>query len=255
MRNRARTRWHPSNPAPRRVAVFTAGVAQPRPDGPWVRDLCSRRPAPARIQMALTVVALSLAVAAAGCSGHGGSDTPAQTTTGSAATATATRSPVSPVDVVRAAVTAAQKSYYDAYRAAAAAPSDQSLVAAVTSLYTGSTTSEENVRGRMAYFAQHGYVVRPDPGSYYVIESIEVSSLPPAGRAVVTWCGYDTDPVIDGVNRAPDGKEIFVNNTPGSGRTRVTWAEQPDGTWKISDVLVLDSWKGENRCPPRPAAS
>ncbi|WP_052710811.1 hypothetical protein [Pseudofrankia sp. DC12] len=175
--------------------------------------------------------------------------------TSSGAASTPSASPADPAAEVRAAVTLAEKRYFDAYRAAGADPSDSALVTALRSLYTDQSVVGDNVRGRMAFFAQHGYVVRPDPASYYVIESITVNALPPTGRAVSVDCGWDTDPVIDGVHRAPDGREITVNNTPGGGRTRTTWLEQADGSWKIGDALVLDSWEGVNRCPARPGGS
>ncbi|OHV64194.1 hypothetical protein [Pseudofrankia sp. BMG5.36] len=150
---------------------------------------------------------------------------------------------------------AAQKQYFDVYRAAAAKPGDQALVAALRAVYTDQSVSGDTIRDRMAFLAQRGYVVRPSTDSYFVIENIKVDAFSPHGQAVVTMCGYDTDVVLDGVNRAPDGKDIVVSDTPSSVRTRTTWVEQPDRAWKISGGVVVDSWQGENRCPPRPAAS
>ncbi|MBL7498775.1 hypothetical protein I6A84_28330 [Frankia sp. CNm7] len=200
-------------------------------------------------------VLLGVCLAAGACGGSGDDEGPAPVLTESVGTATAATSPADPAAEVRAAVTAAQKQYFDAYRAAAANPSDGALVDALRAVYTDQSVAGDNVRGRMEWFAERGYVVRQDPGSYYVIEDISIESLPPAGQAVATVCGWDSDPIIDGVNRAPDGKEIFVRNTPGSGRTRTTWVEQLDGSWKISSGVVVDSWEGENRCPPRPVSS
>ncbi|MBL7499309.1 hypothetical protein I6A84_28100 [Frankia sp. CNm7] len=198
-------------------------------------------------------VLLGMCLTASACGSSGNDDNPQPASSGPGSTATA--SPADPTTEVRAAVTAAQKQYFDAYRAAAANPSDQALVAALRAIYTDDSAAGGVISDRLAWFAERGYVVRPDPGSYYVIEDISVESLPPAGQAVATICSWDSDPVIDGVNRAPDGQEIFVRNTPGSGRTRTTWVEQPAGNWKISSGAVVESWEGENRCPPRPAAS
>jgi hypothetical protein len=198
---------------------------------------------------------LGLCLAATACSGGNGADAPALGTTSGSAAAAKSSSPTDPAAQVRTSITLAEKRYFDAYRAAGADPSNSALVTGLRALYTDQSVVGDNVRGRMAYFAQHGYIVRPDPRSYYVIESITVASLPPSGRAVSVDCGWDTDPVIDGVNRAPDGHEITVNDTPGGGRTRTTWLEQPGGSWKISDAVVLDSWEGVNKCPARPGGS
>ena len=194
--------------------------------------------------------AVALLLLSAACS-NGGSA--AAVSTPSAKPASASASSADPVSAVQAAVTAAQKRYFNAYRAAAADPSNKSLVAALRAMYTDQSVSGEAIRNRIAYLARNGYVVRPEQGSYYVIENITVGTMPPAGRAVLTTCGYDVDPVIDGVNRAPDGKDIVVDDTPGSARTKTTWVEQPDETWKIDTGALLADWDGENRCPPRPA--
>jgi len=192
----------------------------------------------------------------AACGGSAGdSPTPAASTAGTTGGATLAETPVDLAAEARAEVAAAQKRYFDAYRAAAANPRDQALVGALRAVYTDQSVSGDTIRDRMAFLAQRGYVVRPGSDSYFVIEDIKIDAFPPHGQAVATMCGYDTDVVIDGVNRAPDGKEIVVSDTRSSVRTRTTWVEQSDGSWKISSGVVVDSWQGENRCPPRPAAS
>jgi hypothetical protein len=195
---------------------------------------------------------ISLLLTATACSRSGSTHSPTQNSTSVTST---TPSPSDPVAEVRAAVTAAQKHYFDTYRAAAADPSNQALVTALRAVYTSQSVAGNTISGRIDWFAQHHYVVRPEASSYYVIENIAVEAPPPNGRAVETVCGYDTDVVVDGANRAPDGKEIIISNTPGSVRTRTTWIQQPDGTWKIDGGTVVDSWQGENRCPTRPAGS
>ncbi|MDT3446428.1 hypothetical protein [Pseudofrankia sp. BMG5.37] len=214
-----------------------------------------RSSVPIRTSAAAGVLGLCLTTVACGRSSGGDPPAPATSTGETTASISATGAPLDLGAEIRTEVTAAQKRYFDAYRAAAANPRDQALVAALRAVYTDQSVSGENVRGRMAYFAEHGYVARPDARSYYVIEDITIDALPPAGRAVTVVCGYTTDPVIDGVNRAPDGKDIVVNDTPASARTRTTWIQQLDGEWKINDGVIVDSWEGENRCPPRPAAS
>jgi len=253
MRPRARTQRQLPNPAPCLDAVFRARAALHREKQPLPSPRDVRRPPHDRIRAAAATIVLGSCLAATGCSGASGGGTPTPVTTSRPTTTSPTAA--DPVAAVRAAVTAAQKRYYDAYRAAAADPSNQALIGALRAVYTTQSVSGDAIKDRIRWFADQKYAVRPEPGSYYVIENIAVDVLPPAGRAEATVCGYDTDIVVDAANRAPDGKDIIVSNTPSSVRTRTTWLQQSDGTWKLDGGVVVDSWQGENRCPPRPAGS
>ncbi|MBL7487444.1 hypothetical protein I6A60_24690 [Frankia sp. AgB1.9] len=215
-----------------------------------------RQPGYVRIRAFAVIATLSVCLTTAACGGSSGGTSNSPSTTSSARpTVTAPASPIDGAAVVRAAVTTAQARYYRAYRAAAASPRDQALVNALLAVYVDGSVPARNEQGDISYLASHGYVVRPSANDYYIIENITVDALPPAGRATATVCGYDTGVIIDGVNHAPDGQDIIVNNTPSSGRTHVVWAQQADGTWKIDGGDLVSSWEGENRCPARPAGS
>jgi hypothetical protein len=190
------------------------------------------------------------AVTLVGCSsGSGGVDGGPSITQTSSRPASPTANPVA---AVRREIAAAQEGYYRSYLAAAAAPGDQSRVGDLLGRYTPTSKPGTAVRDRMSSLASRGFTGRAGSGSYYVIEKIDVVGLPPAGRAVETVCGYDDSVIYDARRKAPDGREIVVDDTPTSGRTRITWVQQ-DG-WKIDQAEVLGTWEGENRCPPRPGS-
>ncbi|MBL7498269.1 hypothetical protein I6A84_27490 [Frankia sp. CNm7] len=235
----------------RRVHIRTRNVQMRTANDQMWPSHFHNRTSRLRTRTAMLAVLLGMCLTAGACGGSDDGDSPPPVSSQPGSTTTA--SPADPAAEVRAAVTAAQKQYYDAYRAAMANPRDQVLVEALLAVYVDGSVPARNIRGDVAWLAERGYVIRPSADDYYVIEDIHVDAPPPAGRATATVCGYDTGTVIDGVNRAPDGKDIVVNNTPASGRTRLIWVEQGDGTWKIDGGELVDSWEGENRCPPRPA--
>jgi hypothetical protein len=150
---------------------------------------------------------------------------------------------------VESELVAAQQTYYESYLAALGAPGDAELVGRLLELYMPGSPERANVDERMRSFAERGVAGRPGPESYYVIENIDVIADPPDGRAEVTFCGFDDGVLYDTRQRAPDGREIVVNDDPYSGRTRTVWIQE-SGTWSIESVVVVDTWEGENRCPP-----
>jgi hypothetical protein len=159
---------------------------------------------------------------------------------------------VDPVATARREVAAAQERYYRAYLTALAAPGDQARVNSLLDSYTPSASARREVADWMSGLASRGYAGRAGSGSYYVIERTDTSSLNP-DRVVATVCGFDDGVIFDARRRAPDGKEIVVDDKPVSERTLFTWVNR--GGWKIDAVRTTDTWKGENRCPPRHGSS
>jgi hypothetical protein len=196
------------------------------------------------------VLALT-AVAFAGCSGgpDDAADGPLRATPSPAASSSGA---VGPAADVRRQIAAAHQAYVRSYLAALAAPGDPARVDDLLGRYTPSAKPAAVVRERMSSFAQRGFAGRAGAGGYHVVETVDDVGLPPHGRAVETSCGYDDSIVYDARHKAPDGGEILVDDTPTSVRTRITWVQR-DG-WKIDQVEALETWYGENRCPPRPGS-
>jgi hypothetical protein len=155
-----------------------------------------------------------------------------------------------PLAEVRQELAAAQADYYTAYAAAVASPSDRGRVRRLLGVYTPESPARPVIAARMKALADRRLAGRSGPKGYYVIEKLDVATLPPRGKATTTVCTYDDGVLYDAAHKGPDGQEIVVNDDVKSGRTRFYWVQQK-GAWKLQGGDVLKTWEGENRCPAK----
>jgi len=151
------------------------------------------------------------------------------------------------VTAVLREITAAQEKYYQSYQVALAHPGDQRGVEGLLASYTASGEEARSVRAWLGYLAASGFAARPGPGNRYVIEKIDTAAADP-DRVTATVCGFDDGVIFDARQRAPDGREIVVDDLPLSERTLFTWVKSD--TWRIDATRRVDSWKGRDGCPP-----
>jgi len=190
--------------------------------------------------LAVLAAALALATGCTGSDGTGSNQASRPTHTPGSQSPTATARPtIDALEQVRADLRAAQDTYYRAYLDAVADPKNTQRVARLLAVYVPGSPGARDIASRMKGLADRSFAGRRGPRGYHIVEQIDVSSLPPGGRATVTACTYDDGVVYDTAHKGPDGKPITVNDTVVSGRTRFRWVEQ-DGTWKLQggDVLV-----------------
>jgi hypothetical protein len=181
------------------------------------------------------------------CSGHsstGDNPPPSTATVSTSPSASPSATPL------KGEITAAVQSYYETYTAAVADPGNATKVARLVDLYTASNPARENARKRMAAFAASHTAGRPGPNGYYIIESVADPSGSPDGPVTSRVCAYDDSVLYDSHQRAPDGKEIIVNDTPEGGISDFTWSLQGP-KWLLTSTTVIDSWEGQNKCPAR----
>jgi len=209
--------------------------------------MAHRRPG----RLAVLVVTLALATGCTGSDATGSNQASGTTPTPGSQSPTATASPtVDALEQARSDLRAAQETYYRAYLDAVADPKNTQRVARLLAVYVPGSPGVRDIAARLKGLADRSFAGRHGPRGYYVVEQIDVSSLPPGGKATVTACTYDDGVVYDTVHKGPDGKPVTVNDTVVSGRTRFRWVEQ-GGNWKLQGGDVLATWKGENRCPAK----
>gem|GEM_PF-6005742 len=153
-------------------------------------------------------------------------------------------------DPLKNQITAAVNDYQRAYAAAVADPGNEAKVRALLALYTTTNPGRENARERMANFATSHTAGRPGPNGYFVIESVTDPNGSPDGPVTSRVCAYDDSVLYDSHQRAPDGKEIIVNDTPGGGLSDFSWVRQGN-QWLLQKTTVIDTWEGQNKCPAR----
>jgi hypothetical protein len=165
--------------------------------------------------------------------------------------ATSTPAAASPsADPLKSQIAAAVQNYYKTYTTAVADPGNGAKVDALLALYTPTNPGRENARERMANFAASHTAGRPGPNGYFVIESVTDPNGSPDGPVTSRVCAYDDSVLYDSHQRAPDGKEIIVNDTPGGGLSDFSWVRQGN-QWLLQKTTVIDTWEGQNKCPAR----
>lgn len=165
--------------------------------------------------------------------------------------ATSTPAAASPsADPLKSQIAAAVQNYYKTYTTAVADPGNGAKVDALLALYTPTNPGRENARERMANFAASHTAGRPGPNGYFIIESVTDPSGSPDGPAISTMCVFDDSVLYDSHQRAPDGKEIIVDDTLTSVISRFTW-RRVGSSWLLDGAQVIKDWKGSNQCPPR----
>jgi hypothetical protein len=190
------------------------------------------------------IAALGLVVVLASCSGgstkHAVHADP--TTTPSAVP---TSSPA-PGSLAREQVIAAHKAYEAAFSVCAQNPATCDVSAVVVAGSPAAT----GVAKLMAQYAKDGLRVRSSPGTYYVYEDFALADT--GNQAVLTVCTVDADVTYD-PHGGPQGQDVIVNDRVDSDRSG--WTFRLDGqVWKLYVSNVITQWKGQNGCPPRPAA-
>ncbi|WP_035953709.1 hypothetical protein [Parafrankia sp. EUN1f] len=158
--------------------------------------------------------------------------------------------PTDPYAVAERDVRAAIERYDQAFLAAVAAPEDQRKTELLLSLYAAGVPERDGMEAFLRIFVERGWASRPGPDGYQTVESVSVAQPPPVGRATSVTCTFDDGIVYDLVNRAPDGSETIVSDAAETSRTTRTWVFE-QGSWRISEASTLETWAGENRCPPR----
>jgi hypothetical protein len=155
-----------------------------------------------------------------------------------------------PLAEARQQVIDAQADYNRAYLRALAAPGDRRKLDGLLALYTSDTHASVEIRDRMRGLAERGLAGRAGPAGYYVVEQVDVTTLPPKGQAVALVCTYDDAVVFDAVNKGPGGEEIVVNDAVVSARTRFHWSQR-NGKWRLEGGEVIKKWEGVNQCPAK----
>jgi len=197
--------------------------------------------APHRGAIAVLIVGLLAACSARSSDGH-------SPPTPSAAPASAAPSPSA--DPLKSQISAAIQAYYQAYTIAVADPGNAAKVDRLTSLFTNSNPGRANAQKTMANFAASHTAGRPGPNGYYVIESVTDPSGSPDGPAISTVCVFDDSVLYDSHQRAPDGKEIIVDDSLSTVVSRFTW-RRVNGSWLLDHTDTIKTSKGANQCPPR----
>jgi hypothetical protein len=219
------------------------------------RDGVTRMRGRRRRRSAVAAAVIVLGAAVAGCEPGGDAAIDHSGQAEHQSSGRGTRSDVAspPVDALaqaRQQVTDAQAGYRRAYLRALAAPGSRRSVDGLLALYTADTAARVEIRDRMRDLADRGLAGRPGPAGYYLVERVDVTVLPPRGRAAATVCTYDDAVVFDAVHKGPGGKEIVVNDAVVSGRTRFHWVQE-NGKWRLEGGDVLRRWEGANRCPAK----
>jgi hypothetical protein len=219
----------------------------------WSRSRATNSDTRHRRRRWLLVVVLVAGALAAGCdetrpeTRSGQSDdrrsSPAERTT------PPTASP-DPLAVARRDLAAAQEGYYQAYIGAVASPGDRGRIRRLLSVYTTESPARVVMAARIKGLADRRLAGRAGPDGYYVVERVDVTSLPPRGEATTTVCTYDDGVLYDAARKGPDGQEIVVNDEIESARTRFLWVQQK-GAWKLRGGDVVKTWEGGNRCPAK----
>lgn len=97
-----------------------------------------------------------------------------------------------------------------------------------------------------AYYIDTGMFVRVVPETTYTVAE-RVRRLAP-DRAEVVVCEVDGSWQMDGRTTASTADDVIFDDRLISRRARHTLVWK-SGRWRRHDVVVLDEWLGENRCP------
>lgn len=193
-------------------------------------------------------LAASLAMAMAGCGEKG--PRPLDDPGVGGVTSRPSMSTADPYTIAERDVRAATERYDQAFVAALAEPRDQETADLLLSMYAAGVPERDGMERFLQAFVDNEWAALPGPRGYQVVESVRVETPPPGGRATSVTCTFDDGVVYDVANPAPDGGEIVVSDAVESTRTAWTWVFDRD-TWRISESATLETWTGENRCPPQ----
>jgi hypothetical protein len=210
---------------------------------------------PRRVGMAALGIATMIAAALTGGCSKGGSrplEPSTSTPPGVSGSPSPATSRADPISAAKREIASTNEQYDRAYFAAVGDPGNPTKTAPLLALYIPGSPEQKGMERRLHTFAVNGWAARPGPNGYVTVEKIDVVSVPPNGRATSTTCTFDDGVVYDAAHRAPDGKEIIVNDAKESVRTEFDWTwTTTSGGWKISEARTLSTWKSVNRCPPR----